>query len=908
MGLLLGNVGRRSGRRAPSYDVLTAWDYLISSDADWTTVFANSDATLAGKTIAIAPGTYTGKVLGYRDVDPPVRIGLSAPALPTIPWIDTFGSSGFQIEFPYSDPTRVWGAGQFQTGELLRFQASRSFLDSTNWTAFVWYKPATVTTNLYIVSEYLTDSASASRRIFGTSAASIAEGQFGFDTSAAWTTGSVTATADVWNLAARYHRVSTPQIFSGFNSTAFTTEGTPHTTACNGLIQLGFSSSFAGDIACVAFYNTTHTNMATLYTGGAGGIGINPQLLGSPLHIILFDVTTGRAIDVAGGAAITPTGTISVNSTTLPFDTAIPTPDLGYDYTIASDADWTTVFANSDATLSGKRIRVMAGSYTAKTLTSRAPASEVRVFAADTMNRPTFASITWTTSTNFVFENILGPITGVQAAQGTVRWTWTGARETGNYIDGPAYVVVPSGTLSLNEPTPAQSTEAGSVINGAMKNPLYGSAYAFDQRNAAYSGTGLASFPNTVTAGDIVVKAISQPFVTNPRAGQIQEYSALYIVAAAPGVNEFAPTPWGWSGRGTPAGNTVDVNAALAALPSYNMSAYYTPTTDNATKFDRYNPGLMAVSATSSSGYQAYCVNKFGNPTASHPNYGQYVAETMDERTLFLCSNASQSAKRASLIRMIQLGLWRFETINGSGVPTVGDGGHLQFGLIPMLYGLKFSGRTSDIPTIATTAKDNFYNQAFAFDAGLVARLVKHSSDTEPFTYRLRTISAISGNNITVNSNLGGDPFHVVFQNLICCKSDDTEIGTVTVGGSSLGASTYTVTLSSVAGLSVSDQIYFKSPYSITAGAYHWRLTGAFNTFNPSNVATYSEINKWAATALTARLISAYDSTMDSIEGYVWRANQANTPAGFDLPAQFPAGVPAVQSFWNAHAASLIPR
>ena len=152
-----------------------------------------------------------------------------------------------------------------------------------------------------------------------------------------------------------------------------------------------------------------------------------------------------------------------------------------------------------------------------------------------------------------------------QASQGSVTWTWDEAREAGNYIDGPVYVIVPSGTITINEPTPQQITESGFIINGAMKNPVYNSLFAFDQRNTSYNGAGLLSFPVTVTAGDIIVKAVSEPYVTNQRAGLIREYSALYIVSEAPDLNEFAPVPWGWSGRGTPVGNIVDVDAALAA-------------------------------------------------------------------------------------------------------------------------------------------------------------------------------------------------------------------------------------------------------------------------------------------------------------------------------------------------------
>lgn len=42
------------------------YDYLVNDDASWTATFGLSDATLADKVIAIAPGTYSGKVITNR--------------------------------------------------------------------------------------------------------------------------------------------------------------------------------------------------------------------------------------------------------------------------------------------------------------------------------------------------------------------------------------------------------------------------------------------------------------------------------------------------------------------------------------------------------------------------------------------------------------------------------------------------------------------------------------------------------------------------------------------------------------------------------------------------------------------------------------------------------------------------
>jgi hypothetical protein len=79
---------------------------------------------------------------------------------------------------------------------------------------------------------------------------------------------------------------------------------------------------------------------------------------------------------------------------------------IAYDYLIESDADWTTVFANNDAALAGKTIAVAPGNYTTKTLTSRNPASTVKIAALYRNQKPVIDKLVLSASNRLTFEDI----------------------------------------------------------------------------------------------------------------------------------------------------------------------------------------------------------------------------------------------------------------------------------------------------------------------------------------------------------------------------------------------------------------------------------------------------------------------------------------------------------------------
>jgi len=86
-------------------------DYTITSDATWDTVFGNSDATLSGKVIAVAPGNYTTRTLTSRNPAVAIRLiaqdPLNKPVIDRLRFVD---SGNFTCE-DLKIVTTAWAAG-----------------------------------------------------------------------------------------------------------------------------------------------------------------------------------------------------------------------------------------------------------------------------------------------------------------------------------------------------------------------------------------------------------------------------------------------------------------------------------------------------------------------------------------------------------------------------------------------------------------------------------------------------------------------------------------------------------------------------------------------------------------------------------------------------------------------------
>ena len=64
---------------------------------------------------------------------------------------------------------------------------------------------------------------------------------------------------------------------------------------------------------------------------------------------------------------------------------------------------------------------------------------------------------------------------------------------SGNYVDGPAWILV-SGTAQMSEPTPVQALDGASVVNGAQLNPPLSASQGYDARS-----TGFAPYSSAMT-------------------------------------------------------------------------------------------------------------------------------------------------------------------------------------------------------------------------------------------------------------------------------------------------------------------------------------------------------------------------------------------------------------------------
>ena len=423
---------------------------------------------------------------------------------------------------------------------------------------------------------------------------------------------------------------------------------------------------------------------------------------------------------------------------------------------------------------------------------------------------------------------ILGPVVvapglgGMVTAanQGGVTFPFSGApRVVGNSLDGAAYIVVPEGqTLTLQEPTPAFSGGR----HGAMINPLQqrpgdgtGADLAFDSRIGNYNGANAATFPATVQAGDIIVKAISRTDTITTegerRNGVPQEWAVCHIVAAAPAANEISPAPFGWPGRGAPVWQAVDlatVQALRPLLPTGSQRVMGNIDTIIDTRLDRFNPGLVATTSNSGGGYEEHCVYQYGSFSQTNgKNYGANILEIYSAALIHWMSDATSTEIDRLVRHWVTLGVWLLQIHGGRPQAIKADGGHSQWQFFAEIFALLATGRSNDMAAMLDGQSNQLY-QPFQWTQALLDRAAAHDNNMEPYTWRRRDVSAVTPTTITFDANAGAlEPvWHNYFQ-MELRRDDGTLIGTVTDSGTYAASEAMTLDVATTAGLTTSDQI-----------------------------------------------------------------------------------------------------
>lgn len=538
-----------------------------------------------------------------------------------------------------------------------------------------------------------------------------------------------------------------------------------------------------------------------------------------------------------------------------------------------------------------------------------------------------------------------GPIAA--AVQGVVTFPYSGTtRTTGNSFDGSAFIVVPDGaTVEMLDPTPAVASVDLSgtvyVISGVEINPRSGPTAGmnrpFDQRGA-FNAAAMASFPATLSPGDSVIKAVSNPTLTvaQRRQGLSDSYAichvlsqSQYVAMQADGGIEtwLAPAPFGWTGRTEKVWRKVNMDALFALRPALSLSGISLPTSptlaQTVARLDRFNPGLIGNDGTVESGYEAHSINSYG---AQDTNYSPIIAQSVRHVAMHFLGTTARADIEPAIRRLVALGSWWFDYEEGQGTPVVPDGGHWQHLLIPMMMGLLATGRAARVANIGTVSPQNQLQQSRRLSVGDMAQLVPHDSTSGPHTYRRRVVHAISGTSVTVAVVAGADPFWNQFYGLECRRASDNALMGIVSGGSDIPTSSANsfrgvVTLDRTpTGLTTADLVYFAAPAGwLTEGTAVWAITGDMKNFNPSPRATYAPLSFWAGDTLFIRAMNLFSAQFAVMEDLIkGRVNSPTKPsamigAGGSIAetdafggTQYQGAINQfVEDLWTAHASSL---
>lgn len=510
---------------------------------------------------------------------------------------------------------------------------------------------------------------------------------------------------------------------------------------------------------------------------------------------------------------------------------------------------------------------------------------------------------------------------------GGVTWTLSAAVDYGMTDDGVAWIIVPGGGVNVTARSPAATTESALAVNGTMKNPLR-NQQGWHAGVATYSAGLNQSFPFAVAAGDIVVGAIHAPGAAAgaPRHGVNASYSGLICTAAGYPANTFAPALIGWTGRGTPTAYSLNVAAAAATLPSYSLTGIPYPTVvDTIAKIDRLEIAPAASNSDVTTGYETLFTNGLGDGVS---NYGQWVARWIGAAGLHLVGDVANSTQKQTLLRaLVRHGIQWYDTVAGAGTPAAANGGHWQFHMIPVAMALHYLGRSAQLDSIGTTWPGNFLDQAFTYDAARIANLAPHSSTSLPMVSRRRTITAVSGNNITFTTDRTaglGDAARSNFAGLLLVRESDGATGLITTNRAATsstglddltsintGADTkgFTIAAQPAPAFAVSDVVYLRRPDTIYENDTDWRQGPEEWAILPSHVQEYREINKWSDDVLVLRALGIWRSGWDSFERYTALANRANDPSGArDYPTHHDTvnSQAFAENFWNTHGATVL--
>jgi len=462
-------------------------------------------------------------------------------------------------------------------------------------------------------------------------------------------------------------------------------------------------------------------------------------------------------------------------------------------------------------------------------------------------------------------------------------FTFDGIYTIVRHVDGPVAIV----SASAVGVTPPASGTAGK--DGVMKNPVVSAttdSQGYDDRRADYgAGVNVVGSESSLSPGDFLVASESNLANADRRSGYSDSYQAVYVTAVAPSSNSLSPAVISWTGRsGVTLESAVDWDAKVALIPTYTVTGGNQQT--YASIIDRliFNPGWAQYRAASIQGYQDASPYSWGGPdvsATSQRNYGEYIMRRMGEAIAAMLDNSYSTAERKEiLIRLASAGKQLYEALSGEGIGIGPDGGQLQPHPICQAIYLWATGQQSLLATLYTDSGGN-WKQVFAADATYVSNLAPFGSvgdltdvltyPDNQWTFHRRSISAVSGDDITLpthsvfgGSGWVGDELSGRWKGLVLTDGTSDFVisedltGTRTQGSGSAGITVPGHTFS------VSDTVWMKPDYTISAGDPVWgiRGEGRLNSVIPTIYALYQNQQVWMPSWMFLYAVGAMEDSL----------------------------------------------
>jgi len=313
-----------------------------------------------------------------------------------------------------------------------------------------------------------------------------------------------------------------------------------------------------------------------------------------------------------------------------------------------------------------------------------------------------------------------------------------------------------------------------------------------------YNAARRATLPWRAEPGDSVLLEDAAPLLTlyapdaiqRVRSGVAHGWHGVQFTNAlpdAPANRLFAGTLAYWTNK-TAASYDIDIEARLASLPAYALTGVagvdYPSAATIIGRIDKFfGPGNFSTVDGSGEGYEAFVPQGTSNTGAGNTyltNYGRYLGAVTGAAALHLAGDhATTAEKRVLLKRMIQIGCQIFEGCRGVAKydndqrVKGGYAGHFQWELAPICAYLWARGLTADLDALHTTYASCILAQPFIYDATMIAGLAPHSDASKPFVARRRLVTAVSGNDVTVQGFPADDQPHLNARALRMVRESD---------------------------------------------------------------------------------------------------------------------------------------